>query len=74
MSKTRTSKNKNTPVVVVAGGAGFIGSHVTEALLNSGVKVIGVDDLVTGSIANIASFRRHPNYEFIECNLNRKSR
>ena len=72
MSKTRTSKNKNTPVVVVAGGAGFIGSHVTEALLNSGVKVIGVDDLVTGSIANIASFRRHPNYEFIECNLNQK--
>ncbi len=58
--------------MVIAGGAGFIGSHLSESLLNSGVDVIGLDDLATGSMANITSFRRHPHYEFIECNVNQK--
>lgn len=73
MPRLTTAKQKqNKPLVVVAGGAGFIGSHLSESLLNSGVEVIGLDDLVTGSMANIASFRRHPHYEFVECNVNQK--
>ena len=40
--------------VLVTGGAGFIGSHLSEALLNQGHEVMVLDDLSTGSIDNIA--------------------
>ncbi len=40
--------------VVITGAAGFIGSHLSEALLDRGCSVIGVDNLLTGDIANIA--------------------
>lgn len=72
MLRTRPKKKQTQqPVVVIAGAAGFVGSHLAESLLDSGVKVIGLDDLATGSIANMASFHRHPNFDFIECNVNR---
>ncbi len=69
----RTAKVRqpdNSPYILIAGGAGFLGSHLTESLLLSGARVIAVDDLITGSTANIAPFKRHPRYEFIECNIN----
>ena len=66
-SHRRTS---NAPVVVVAGGAGFLGSHLSESLLNSGATVLALDDLVTGNMSHIKSFRHHPRYEFFECNIN----
>jgi dTDP-glucose 4,6-dehydratase len=40
--------------VVVTGAAGFIGSHLAEALLDTGHEVIGIDNLLTGDVANIA--------------------
>ncbi len=40
--------------VVITGAAGFIGSHLSEALLDDGCEVIGVDNLLTGDVANIA--------------------
>ena len=43
---------------VVTGGAGFIGSHITEALLRQNQKVRIVDNFSTGKAANIASFRK----------------
>jgi dTDP-glucose 4,6-dehydratase len=43
-----------TPRVVITGAAGFIGSHLAEALLDCGCSVIGIDNLLTGDIANIA--------------------
>jgi dTDP-glucose 4,6-dehydratase len=43
-----------TPRVVITGAAGFIGSHLAETLLNRGYSVIGIDNLLTGDIANIA--------------------
>ena len=42
---------------LITGGAGFIGSHLAEALLSSGNHVIVIDDLSTGRLENIAGFR-----------------
>jgi UDP-glucose 4-epimerase len=51
---------------LVTGGAGFIGSHLTERLLARGDSVIVVDDLSTGQRKNLASMQSHPNLESIE--------
>lgn len=52
--------------VLVTGGAGFIGSNLTEALLNLGAKVTVFDNLETGRKSNIEEFFSHPNFTFIE--------
>jgi len=49
---------------LVTGGAGFIGSHLSERLLASGHEVLAIDDLSTGSMENVMGFRFHPRYEF----------
>jgi nucleoside-diphosphate-sugar epimerase len=50
---------------VVAGGAGFIGSHLCDALLGLGHKVICVDNLLTGSEKNIEEAKKNPNFSFL---------
>ena len=52
------------PRTVVTGAAGFIGSHLSEALLKRGHTVIGVDNLITGDLANIAHVRDQ-DFQFI---------
>ena len=48
--------------VVIAGGAGFIGSHLVDRVLKNGDKVIVIDDLSTGSRDNISDAKRlHPD-------------
>ena len=56
---------RNVPTSLITGGAGFIGSHLTEALLNRGDRVIVVDDLSTGRSDNLAHVQSHPNLEWI---------
>ncbi|OED43391.1 NAD-dependent dehydratase [Chromatiales bacterium (ex Bugula neritina AB1)] len=51
--------------VLITGGAGFLGSHLTEKLLDSGHEVICADSLFTGTKDNLATFRDNPNFEFI---------
>ena len=49
---------------LITGGAGFIGSHLTEALLDSGHEVLILDNLSTGSIDNIAHLKGRPGFEY----------
>ncbi len=51
---------------LVAGGAGFIGSHICEQLLKQGSEVIAVDNLVTGSIQNIKELQASKKFQFLE--------
>jgi dTDP-glucose 4,6-dehydratase len=50
---------------LVAGAAGFIGTHLAEALLRKGEKVIGVDSMITGSQENVSRLIGRPNFSFI---------
>ena len=54
------------PTCLVTGGAGFLGSHLCDELLSRGHRVICVDNLETGSLANIAHIRRP---EFLHLNV-----
>jgi len=57
--------------VLITGGAGFIGSHLTERWLSEGVGVTVVDDLSTGSRENLSRAATHPAFRFIEAKLSR---
>jgi len=50
---------------LVTGGAGFIGSHLTDALLARGDRVVAVDNLSTGRLANLEAADREPSFRFV---------
>ena len=54
------------PVTVVTGGAGFLGSHLTDRLLAEGHRVIAIDNLITGHLTNIEHLAGNQNYRFIK--------
>ena len=58
--------------VVITGGAGFLGSHLVDALLAGGCRVTVLDNLVTGSIDNIAHNLDNPNFAFVEHDVTKK--
>src|SRR5216110_2319476 len=57
------------PVSVVTGGAGFLGSHLTDRLLAEGHRVIAIDNLITGNVANIGHLAGNENYRFVRHNV-----
>ena len=56
--------------IVVTGAAGFIGSHLCEALLDRGHRVVGIDNLLTGHITNVAHLRNRA-FDFIRHDVTR---
>ena len=57
------------PVSVVTGGAGFLGSHLSDRLLAEGHRIIAIDNLITGNQANIGHLAGNPDYHFIRHNV-----
>jgi len=60
------------PRALVTGGAGFLGSHLCDALLAQGYSVVAVDNLLTGRISNIEHLRREGQFEFLQLDINRQ--
>ena len=59
-------RSSKQPVTVVTGGAGFLGSHLTDRLLAEGHRVIAIDNLITGHLTNIEHLAGNENYRFIK--------
>jgi dTDP-glucose 4,6-dehydratase len=55
---------------LVTGGAGFLGSHLCDALLAEGYAVVAVDNLLTGRLANLEHLNHEPRFEFREIDIN----
>jgi UDP-glucuronate decarboxylase len=62
-------KNGNTKTALVTGGAGFIGSHLIDALLKEGATVVCVDNLLTGRACNLSHLENESRFDFIEADV-----
>ncbi len=60
---------KPLPHCVVTGGAGFVGSHLVDALLGQGNTVTAVDNLSTGRLPNLAHLEGHPRFRFVQLDV-----
>ena len=56
-------------IILITGGAGFIGSHLCELFLGKDYKVICVDNLITGKLSNISHLLKLKNFQFIKHNI-----
>jgi len=54
---------------VILGAAGFIGSHLCDRFLAEGWAVVGIDNLVTGDLANLAHLEREPRFDFVRADV-----
>jgi len=66
------SKETMGKKILVTGAAGFLGSHLTDALLAQGNNVLGIDNLCTGNLANLAHLKNEPRFEFLEQDISRE--
>lgn len=58
------SQSKVQKRILITGGAGFIGSHLADALLAANHKVLCIDNMYTGQEANLRQCQGNPNFEF----------
>ena len=68
---TTTTSSSPSPVTLITGGAGFLGSHLCDRLLAEGHRVICMDNLLTGNLDNIAHLRSRTDFEFINHDVTR---
>ncbi|NLB60647.1 MAG: SDR family oxidoreductase [Lentisphaerae bacterium] len=61
----------NQSISVVTGGAGFLGSHLCDLLIEQDHQVICLDNLVTGNLENLSQLQKHPAFRFIEQDVTR---
>lgn len=61
----------NKKTVVITGGAGFIGSHLSECLIEQGNKVVCIDNLITGNLENIKMLLKEKNFKFIRHDISK---
>jgi UDP-glucose 4-epimerase len=78
--RTRRNRSPGIPsrtgpekLVLITGGAGFIGSHLAERLLADGKRVVAIDDLSTGSRENLAQVLKNGNFELIPSKISQCS-
>jgi dTDP-glucose 4,6-dehydratase len=57
---------RDKPRALVTGGSGFLGSHLCDRLLSEGYRVLCVDNLVTGSLDNVAHLADEPDFEYVD--------
>lgn len=69
--QSRSADGPDGRHVLVAGGAGFIGSHLVDALLARGSRVVVLDSLLTGRRDNLAHLAREPRFELVEADVTR---
>ena len=62
-------QEKKSLTYLITGGAGFIGSHLSDLLLAQGHRVMAVDNLSTGRLENIAHLQGHPHYQFVRADI-----
>lgn len=60
------SRSSDSPISVVTGGAGFLGSHLTDRLLAEGHRVIGIDNFITGNPDNVSHLAGNDRYRFLK--------
>jgi dTDP-glucose 4,6-dehydratase len=65
-----SAASNDKPRAVVSGGAGFIGSHLCEALLDRGMRVLAIDNFITGSRNNLRTLEGHPDFQFRQADVN----
>jgi nucleoside-diphosphate-sugar epimerase/spore maturation protein CgeB len=64
-----SSMSKNRRTILVAGGAGFIGSHISDRLIDDGYHVLCLDNLQTGREENIRHLKRESRFDFVEADI-----
>lgn len=62
-------RNGRHRTVLIAGGAGFLGSHLCDAMVASGAHVVCVDSLLTGRVDNLRGLRRDPRFDLVEADI-----
>lgn len=68
--KHQTENSENFPVSLVIGGAGFLGSSLCLSLLEKNLKVVAIDNLITGKKENLSALLSNPGFSFQEADIN----